>query len=63
MPARPEHKDTRVIVEGVAGQSVMIGDEIEIILLEVNAGQAHLAVHAPAGVHVVPSEESPGRKR
>jgi carbon storage regulator len=50
-----------LVVERASGQSVMIGDQIEIVLLRVKGNRAHLGVVAPEGVKVARVESHRSR--
>ena len=59
MPPEPESRPTspsRVMVEGAPGQSVVIGDGVEIALLDIEDDEVHIAVIAPEHVQVVAGE-------
>ena len=45
-----------LILQRKAGESVMIGDEIEISVLSVEAGRVRLAIQAPKSVSILRSE-------
>jgi carbon storage regulator CsrA len=47
----------RFVVERRPSQAIAIGNEIEIVLLEVMADHVRLGVTAPDGVSIVRSEE------
>jgi carbon storage regulator len=53
----PDPEDrSGLVVEQQAGDSVVIGGDIEIVLLEVNGDRAHIGVIAPEGVAIARSE-------
>ena len=45
-----------LILQRKEGESLLIGDEIEIIVLAVEAGRARLAIQAPRDVTILRSE-------
>ena len=45
-----------LILQRKAGESVMIGDEIEVSVLSVEAGRVRLAIQAPKSVSILRSE-------
>ena len=45
-----------LILQRKAGESVIIGDEIEISVLSVEAGRVRLAIRAPKSVSILRSE-------
>ena len=45
-----------LILQRKAGESVMIGDEIEVSVLSVEAGRVRLAIQAPKSVSFLRSE-------
>ena len=45
-----------LILQRKAGESVMIGDEIEVSVLSVEAGRVRLAIRAPKSVPILRSE-------
>jgi carbon storage regulator len=47
---------TRFVVERRSSQAIIIGNDIEIVLLEVMADHVRLGIKAPDGVSVVRSE-------
>jgi len=50
----------RFVVERRPSQAIVIGNEIEIVLLEVMPNHVRLGVTAPDGVSIVRSELGPG---
>jgi carbon storage regulator len=53
----PERQGLDLVVERKTGESVVIGDEIEIKLVGVKGDRARIGVLAPEGVTVVRSED------
>ena len=45
-----------LILQRKTGESVMIGDEIEVSVLSVEAGRVRLAIQAPKSVSILRSE-------
>ena len=45
-----------LILQRKAGESVLIGDEIEVSVLSVEAGRVRLAIQAPRSVSILRSE-------
>ena len=45
-----------LILQRKAGESVMIGEEIEVSVLSVEAGRVRLAIQAPKSVSILRSE-------
>lgn len=45
-----------LILQRKAGESVIIGDEIEVSVLSVEAGRVRLAIQAPKSVSILRSE-------
>jgi|tagenome__1003787_1003787.scaffolds.fasta_scaffold20733641_2 carbon storage regulator len=51
--------DARFVVERRPSEAIVIGNEIEIVLLEVMANHVRLGIKTPDGVSVVRSELGP----
>ena len=45
-----------LILQRIDGESLLIGDEVEITVLSVEAGRARLAIQAPRSVTILRSE-------
>lgn len=45
-----------LILQRKAGESLMIGDEVEVTVLSVEAGRVRLAIQAPKSVSILRSE-------
>jgi carbon storage regulator CsrA len=55
-PEPEDRQGLELVVERKTGESVVIGEEIEIKLVRVRGDRAHIGVQAPEGVPIVRSE-------